>query len=181
MRLERALRPVLAAAAIFCATSAGATTWDWSYVNSEYVAFASGTFTTTDTADAAGWYGITGVTGEWNGSAIVSLAPSGSTIPFNDYPVDNLLRVDGAQLTIDGVGFYTADGHASNAFYADWEGDYREFSSATDGTTVDQPITFMASMAAVPEPSAPTLLSAGLLMLLAVGRRATGPRAAAAA
>jgi predicted ABC-class ATPase len=45
--------------------------WNWSYLNPDTKITASGTLTTED--QAAGSYGITSITGVWNGAAITGL------------------------------------------------------------------------------------------------------------
>ena len=45
--------------------------WNWSYLNADTKITASGTLTTKD--QAAGSYGITSITGVWNGAAITGL------------------------------------------------------------------------------------------------------------
>src|SRR5271165_777367 len=68
--------------------------WNWSYSGAGIS--ASGTFTTNDAPDAAGFYQIVGITGTDNGAAITGLQPTGTAIPGNEpYSVDNL--VSGAE------------------------------------------------------------------------------------
>lgn len=90
--------------------------WNWSYqgpgVN------ASGTFTTTDTANADGFYEITGIAGEANGVPITRLQPTGTSMPGNEgYPVDNLVGLGNPQLTKNGFAFALANGNYANPFY----------------------------------------------------------------
>jgi hypothetical protein len=105
--------------------------WQWSYHGDAI--HAGGTFTTGDTADAAGCFPITGVTGSRNGVAITGLQPAGTPIPGNaPYAVDNLVCTGGAQLTGHGFGFALADGSFVNPFFADFRAPkgYLEFFSA---------------------------------------------------
>jgi hypothetical protein len=49
--------------------------WNWSYTGGGIA--ASGTLTTVDDVDGAGFYQITGITGARNGEAIIGLEPTG--------------------------------------------------------------------------------------------------------
>src|SRR3984957_3196806 len=104
LRLGLAL--VIAAALV--ALPAEALEWRWSY-QGEGVA-ASGSFTTTDTPNANGFYEIAGIKGEANGVAITGLQRAGTSIPGNDgYPVDGLVRTETPQLSLHGFGYALAD------------------------------------------------------------------------
>ena len=88
----------------------------WSYQGEGVT--ASGAFTSKDTPNADGFYEITGITGEANGVAIKGLQPPGTSIPGNDgYPVDDLVREEGPQLSLHGFGYALADGTYANPFY----------------------------------------------------------------
>ena len=114
LRLGLAL--VIAAALV--ALPAEALEWRWSY-QGEGVA-ASGSFTTTDTPNADGFYEITKIKGEANGIAITGLQPAGTSIPGNDgYPVDGLVRTEVPQLSLHGFAYSLADGTYANPFYGD--------------------------------------------------------------
>lgn len=92
--------------------------WNWSYSGAGIS--ASGTFTTGETATAAGRFLITGITGSRNGVAIVGLQPTGTPIPGNaPYVVDNEVGADEPQLSGAGFGFALADGTFANPFFAD--------------------------------------------------------------
>jgi len=56
--------------------------WNWSYSGNEVS--ASGTFTTNDAPDGAGFYQIVGITGIDNGVTITGLQPTGTAIPGNE-------------------------------------------------------------------------------------------------
>ena len=89
--------------------------WRWSYEGQG--AAASGTFTTSDSPDADGFYEIVAITGEANGVAITGLQPAGTSIPGNDgYPVDNRVKA-GAIALKEGFGFSMADGTYATPFY----------------------------------------------------------------
>lgn len=91
--------------------------WNWSYGGGGIS--ASGTFTTGDTPDGAGFYSIVGITGSRNGVSITGLHPAGSPIPGNaPFAVDNLLSATGSQLKADGFGYALADGSYANVFFA---------------------------------------------------------------
>ena len=114
LRLGLAL--VIAAALV--ALPAEALEWRWSY-QGEGVA-ASGSFSTTDTPNADGFYEITKIKGEANGIAITGLQPAGTSIPGNDgYPVDGLVRTEVPQLSLHGFAYSLADGTYANPFYGD--------------------------------------------------------------
>jgi hypothetical protein len=78
--------------------------WDWSY-SAPGIA-ASGTLTTSDTANSQGFYLITDISGTRNGETLTGLQRVGTAIPGNNgYPVDNLIRATGPQMTSHGFGF----------------------------------------------------------------------------
>jgi hypothetical protein len=113
------IRRLLIAAAIFPIhgqTSEALLLWNWSY-NGTGVS-ASGTFTTNDAPDAAGFYQIVGITGTDNGATITGLQPTGTPIPGNEpYTVDNLVSAVEPRLTEHGFGFSLANGDYGNPFY----------------------------------------------------------------
>jgi hypothetical protein len=134
--------------AMLVAQSAEALEWRWSY-QGEGVA-ASGAFTTKDTPNADGFFEITGIKGEANGVAITALQPPGTSIPGNDgYPVDDLVRVEGPQLTLHGFGYALADGTYANPFYGahfakpDY---YAFFSDPANHKTSEPAVTFTATI-----------------------------------
>jgi hypothetical protein len=103
-----------------CAPSHATLLWNWSY-DGDGVS-AAGTLTTGDAPDAAGSYQITEISGQRNGVAITSLELAGTSTPGNPgYPVDDLIRAAGPQLTKAGFGFALADGSYGNAFFLDSE------------------------------------------------------------
>lgn len=136
--------------------------WKWSYTGTDIQ--ASGTFTTTDTADADGFYEITGITGARNGDAITGLYPTGQAIPGNEpFELDNLIRFGPQdQITVHGFGFATASGGYANPFFADFLSPptYMEVFTTTAGGYNEVPIAFTASV--VPEPTSIALLLAAL-------------------
>jgi hypothetical protein len=110
---------VAATSALFFGTiqSAQALTWNWNYSGDGID--AKGTFITDDTPDNAGFYLITEITGQRNGETITGLQPAGTPIPGNEpFHIDNLIRVNGSQLTGDGFGYSTASGNFSSPFFA---------------------------------------------------------------
>jgi hypothetical protein len=114
IRLKLAL--FLLTSAALAALPAEALEWKWSYQGEGVT--ASGAFTTKDAPNADGFYEITGVTGEANGVAIKGLQPPQTSIPGNDgYPVDDLVRSEGPQLSLHGFGYALADGTYANPFY----------------------------------------------------------------
>jgi hypothetical protein len=150
--------------------------WHWQFAGAGGVE-ASGTFTTGNAPDAAGFYLVTAISGERDGVAITGLQPAGTAIPGNEpYAVDDLVSATGPQLTGNGFGFTTADGNASNPFWADFDtpADYLEFRSfGPDGaTSTELPVTFSATLDPVPEPAPAALLAAGLGLVALRRRRA---------
>lgn len=136
--------------------------WTWRYTGTDIQ--ASGTFTTTDTADADGFHEITAITGTRNGDAITGLYPTGQAIPGNEpFELDNLIRFGPLdQITVHGFGFATASGGYSNPFYADFlnPATYMEVFTTSAGGYSEVPIAFTASV--VPEPASIALLLAAL-------------------
>jgi hypothetical protein len=144
LRLGLAL--VIAAALV--ALPAEALEWRWSY-QGEGVA-ASGSFTTTDTPNANGFYEIAGIKGEANGVAITGLQRAGTSIPGNDgYPVDGLVRTETPQLSLHGFGYALADGTYANPFYGDHfvpPGVYAFFSDPPNRKTSEPLVKFTATI-----------------------------------
>jgi hypothetical protein len=135
-------------AAALVALPADALEWRWSY-QGEGVA-ASGSFTTTDTPNADGFYDITKIKGEANGIAITGLQPAGTSIPGNDgYPVDGLVRTEAPQLSLHGFGYALADGTHANPFYGDHfvpPGVYAFFSNPANRKTSEPLVKFTATI-----------------------------------
>ncbi len=164
--------------------AAGSLIWDWSY--SDVGVVASGTFTTNDIPYGSGFYLITDITGTQNGETITGLQPAGTPIPGNEpFPVDNLIRLNTPQLTIDGFGYATSGGNFSNPFFASFLSSpgYLEFFSAPPFTPgamgpedSELPISFSASLTTVPEPETNALLMVGLGMLFHLRCRKTRVR-----
>jgi hypothetical protein len=142
--------------------------WNWSYSGAGVS--ASGTFTTNDAPDAAGFYQIVGITGTDNGATITGLQPTGTPIPGNEpYAVDNLVSAVEPRLTAHGFGFSLANGDYANPFYNG--SNYYEYLSVPpyqNGAGPERPVSFSAAI--VPEPSAASLILAGLVGLIGFGR-----------
>jgi hypothetical protein len=142
--------------------------WNWSYSGAGVS--ASGAFTTNDAPDAAGFYRIVGITGTDNGATITGLQPTGTPIPGNEpYAVDNLVSAFEPRLTAHGLGFSLANGDYANSFYNG--SNYFEYLSVPpykNGAGPERPVSFSAAI--VPEPSAASLMLAGLVGLIGVGR-----------
>jgi hypothetical protein len=175
--LPTRVAPAVALGALLAwGTPARALDWVWQYADGAQID-ARGTFVTTDVAQD-GWYEITAIAGERDGVAITALQPAGTWIPGNaPYAVDNLVRANGLQLTGNGFGFTTADGNASNPFYADWAPGYVEFHAiGPDGAIhTELDVRFSAHLAAVPEPAPAALWAVGLMGLgLGMARRRRG-------
>jgi len=184
--MSSALKSARCAAIIFglclwlAAPAQASLLWNWSYTGAGIA--AGGTLTTTDTANAQGFFQITGITGTRNGQTITALQPTGTAIPGNDgFPVDNLIRASGPQLTGNGFGFAIADGTFANPFFADFispAGTLEFFSAPPFTTTIgpedsELPVTFTAT---VPEPAGVCLAATMFVGLVATrrSRRAAG-------
>ena len=152
---------------------AAAADWRWSLTGVGID--AAGTFKTTDAPNADGFVEITSIAGSRNGIAIAGLQPSGTAVPGNvGYPVDNLLRAHGIQLTGSGFGYRLADGSYSNPFYADFEtppANYEFFSFPPFGPADNSegPVTFSASL--IPEPATWLIMAIGLVAVGVTRRR----------
>jgi hypothetical protein len=138
--------------------------WNWSYSGAGIS--ASGTFTTNDAPDGAGFYQIVGITGADNEVTITGLQPTGTIIPGNEpYAVDNLVSAAEPHLTTHGFGFSLANGNYANPFYNG--SSYLEYLSVPpyiNGAGPERPVSFVAAV--VPEPSAALLMLAGLVGLV---------------
>jgi hypothetical protein len=126
-------------------SAAASLQWSWRYESAGIA--ASGTLTTNDVANSAGYYQVTALAGTRNGIAITGLQPTGTAIPGNEpYAVDNLVSANGAQLTEHGFGFALADGTFVNPFFAGSHTPptYLEFFSAPGLTHSELPVRFTA-------------------------------------
>jgi hypothetical protein len=141
--------------------------WNWSYSGAGVS--ASGTFTTNDAPDAAGFYQIVGITGTDNGAAITRLQLTGTPIPGNEpYAVDNLVSAVEPRLTAHGFGFSLANGDYANPFYNG--SNYYEYLSVppyVNGAGPERQVSFSAAI--VPEPRGASLMLAGLVGLIGFG------------
>jgi hypothetical protein len=130
------------------------TLWVWSY-SAPGIA-ASGTLATADTADSQGFYLITGIAGTRNGETITGLQRTGTAIPGNEgYPVDNLIRATGPQMTSHGFGFSISGGNYANPFYASFlnpPGSTEFFSIPNKPARTELPITFTATISSASAP-----------------------------
>ena len=108
-------------------------------------------------------YGGTGVSASGTGVAITGLQPTGSAIAGNEpYAVDNLVSAAEPHLTKHGFGFSLANHNYANPFYNG--SSYYEYLSVppyTNGAGPERPVLF--STVIVPEPSAASVMLAGLL------------------
>lgn len=126
--------------------------WNWHYAGSKIS--ASGTFSTSETADEQGYYQILSIAGHRNGERITGLHPTGKWIPGNEpFTLDNLVRVDAnGQITPKGFGFATASGNYINTFYASFLATpvYMEV-FVTPTTYSELPVKFTATPFTEPE------------------------------
>ena len=112
---------------------------------------AQGTLTTGDMPNADGFYEIMAVAGRANGTVISGLEPTGLAIPGNEgYPVDNLIRPEGRQLTKSGFAFSLANGTYANPFYGSHfhipPGYYAFLSDPKARKTSEPNVTFQATL-----------------------------------
>ena len=118
--------------------------WSWSYSGNGVS--ASGTFTTNDAPDGAGFYQIVGIAGADNGVTITGLQPTGTATPGNEpYAVDNLVSAAEPHLTTHGFGFSVANGNYANPFYKG--SSYYEYLSVppyANGAGPEAPVSFSA-------------------------------------
>ena len=139
---------LLVSLAALVALPAEALEWRWSYKGEGVT--ASGSFTTSDTHNADGFYKITGIKGEMNGVAITGLQPAGTSIPGNDgYPVDSLVRTEAPQLSLHGFAYSLADGTYANPFYGGRfvpPGVYAFFSDPKNRKTTEPLVKFTATI-----------------------------------
>src|SRR5689334_20748721 len=170
-KVRVAMRRLLIAAAIWPIHGQPAEAlllWNWSYSGTGVS--ASGTFTTNDTPNGAGFYQIVGITGVNNGVTITGLQPTGTAIPGNEpYAVDNLMSAPEPHLTTHGFGFSLANGNYANPFYNG--STYYEYLSVppyVKGAGPERPVSFSAPI--VPEPSAASVLVAALVGLFSFVR-----------
>ena len=181
--LTRAAGSLVAGLAI-AAPAQAALYWDFAY--SAAGISASGILTTTEVADSNGYYLVTGIQGERNGSVITGLQATGTAIPLNEpYTVDNLVRADG-RLTTHGLGFATASGGFGNVYFADFLAvpQVVEFASLpSSGSFTEQPVSWQFSARSAPMPPVPEPASAALALagLAVVGGAAMRQRRAACA
>ena len=118
--------------------------WNWSYSGNEVS--ASGTFTTNDAPDGAGFYQIVGIAGADNGVTITGLQPTGTAIPGNEpYAVDNLVSAAEPHLTTHGFGFSLANGNYANPFYKGSSCyEYLSVPPYANGAGPEAPVSFSA-------------------------------------
>ena len=177
-RTRRALSAMaVAVAGMMCTGFAkAALVWDWGYTGAGVDAW--GTMTTTDVANSEGFFEITDITGVRNGDAIITLQPTGTSIPGNEpFVVDNLIKASG-ELSGDGFGYGTQSGSFANVFFADWASPPGVIEFATrpsEQTTSELPVAFRFAPS-VPEPSTFALAAIGGLVLFARRRRGRATR-----
>jgi hypothetical protein len=120
--------------------------WNWSYSGTGIS--ASGTFTTNDAPDGAGFYQITGITGSDNGVAITDLQPTSTAIPGNKpYAVDNLVSTAEPRLTTHGFGFSLANGnYAIRSTTAQATTSILSVPPYVNGAGPEKPVSFSAAI-----------------------------------
>lgn len=167
--------------------AASALSWNWNYSGTGIV--AGGTFTTNDTPNNLGFYQIFGITGTRNDETITSLQTAGTPIPGNEpFNVDNLISLNGQQLTGDGFGYSTSGGNFVSPFFASFlpTPGYLEVFSAPPIVPgfenfgledSELPISFSATIITIPEPTSILgLLTLGTLGVWASKRKSNKSR-----
>ncbi|SFF22433.1 hypothetical protein [Nitrosomonas sp. Nm166] len=148
-----AFAALLTASALSVQNARAEKIWNWSYSRGNIA--ASGTFATSETTNAQGFYQIFSITGHRNGELITGLHPTGSAIPGNEpYVLDNLIRIDRqGQLTTHGFGFSTVSGNYANLFFADFlaSPSYMEVFITSSNYSSELPVTFSAVPVLEPE------------------------------
>jgi hypothetical protein len=138
------------------------TVLDWSYTDPS--SNGSGTLTL---AAGSSPYTVTGITGIWNGLAIIALDPVGSS---GDN--DNLLTYPGTPY-VDGGGitFTQSDGELVNIYYFQpaatplYGVNYYTSGGSSDGSSSGPLTDFTLSQTTVPEPAEWMLVAGGLAAL----------------
>ena len=174
-------RAALAVAATLSLTAPAHALRTFDFFLGNNVSGASGTLTTTDVADANGYFLVTAIQGQFAGSAITGLQATGTTTPLNLWPVDNLLRADGG-LTNHGIGFSVADGRKVNVYLSDAWSPPRIAVYAIDSggdTSSALGVSWRTTpVASVPEPASAAMALAGLAVVggASMRRRRAGRR-----
>jgi hypothetical protein len=145
--MVKILASVLGVLIAGCMPASAELLWCWRFAGAHVS--AAGTFTTSDDADAGGFYRIVDITGTTNSASITELQPTGTSIPGNSgYPVDNLISATAPQLTKHGFGFMTSDGAYHNPFRVTEYRDYISRPPYADGKGAEPTIQFNAVAAA---------------------------------
>jgi hypothetical protein len=160
MRSAPALATAFVVAGI-AAPAQAALLWDFSFSDGSNT--ASGTLTTA--AESGGSYDVTGISGQFDGTTITGLQPTGSFFSDSDnllFPAPEFLDQHGLGFTLQTGGpelIYGAEGGAGYPYFA-----YNTTDAAGDAGT------FSASLA-VPEPASTGLIAAALASLALARRR----------
>lgn len=149
--------------------SANATSILWNFNYSGTGVNASGVLTT-DSTLSGGAYSITGITGQRNGQAILSLVPAGT---FGNLFSDNLLFASGPFLDYAGITFTTSSG-AFNLCYAGPGCGASGYQDITNQSLVYTPVTL--NVAKVPEPATMALFGVGLMLVGFAARKKIAAR-----
>jgi hypothetical protein len=142
------------ATALAIAAPASAKVFDFSYAGPGID--AAGTFTTTNTPDADGFYTITSIEGTRNGVSMTLLPPG--TYPA-DGPNDNLVQPGTNMVDFGGVSFSTDQDYN---VYQPTANVYDECFAGCDALPGNDVVLTSFSVTAVPEPAAWALMLAGV-------------------
>lgn len=154
-----------------------AATFLWSYTaTSGTIAFASGTFTTSDTVNGVGGYDVTGVTGQVDGDVLTGMIanpnqPNTATSPLGLFYYDNNFFAGAPSFTTAGL-LFTSGGGVEYNLWADNASTYQLWRGAPgQGWTNTSVGTFAVQAAGVPEPAIWAFMIAGFGMIGAVLRQ----------
>jgi hypothetical protein len=145
---------IILATTLAIAAPASAKVFDFSYTGPGID--ASGTFTTTDTPDADGFYTITSIDGTRNGIAMTLLPPG--SYPA-DGPNDNLVQPNANMVDFGGVSFSTDQDY--NVYQAEPDV-YDECFGGCDALPGNDVVLTTFSVTAVPEAAVWALVLAGV-------------------
>jgi hypothetical protein len=155
--MSKLIKAAALAASVAFAGTAQAAVYNLSYTSGG-TSFI-GTVTTTNTADANGFYTVTGLSGTRGGVAVTLLAPG--AFPTNGFPNDNLFKPTGAFFSDNGIS-YSAGSTYYNIYAGALECRSAALTSCTAGANnAVTGLTVSLASAAVPEPATWAMMMLG--------------------